>query len=78
MTTLPLKAVKLLPNMDAMIGGGVRSGMQAGDDCKLSFLVEAQLVRIETKGKVHLLPVAHCGFLEPAPVEPPAPAQVKK
>ena len=71
MTSLPLKSVKLLPNMDAMIGGGVRSGMRE-DSYKLTLLVEAGLVRVEARkdGKVFLLPLTHCGVLEPAAVTP--------
>lgn len=75
MTVLPIKSVKMLPNMDAIIGGGVRSGMHAGPDCKLSLLVEARLLRCETSARVWLIPLEHCGYLEPAPVEQPQAAK---
>jgi hypothetical protein len=78
-TTLPLKAIKLLPNMDAVLGNGIRSGMREPEH-KLTLLVEAALVRIESRlrpGDPILIPLAHVAFIEPLPVEAPAPA-VKK
>jgi hypothetical protein len=78
-TTLPLKAIKLLPNMDAVLGNGIRSGMR-DSDYKLTLLVESALVRVESKlrpGTPIMIPLVHVAFLEPAPTEA-APAAVKK
>lgn len=84
MTTLPLKLVKLLPDMDAKIGA--KSGYR-DDKYKLTLLCESQLVRVEPLAvrpgvkddEPFCIPLCHCGKVEPKAVEQAAaPQAVKK
>jgi hypothetical protein len=76
MTTLPLRAAKLLPDRDAMIGCGVGSGMRE-PDFRLTLIVDCGLVRVQSArlkvaGGVLLIPREHFAFLEPKGEEPAA------
>jgi hypothetical protein len=82
-TTLPLKLVKLLPDLDVRIGG-VKAVLR-DDDYELTLLCEAQVVRFKPRkprpgdiADARCIPLASFAEIRPAQVEAAQPPVAPK